>query len=71
MFKNRSIQMKLVNDNKSDDATEAIRPALIDEAAVETLRTFMNDFGKKVAIGVVAYVAADTLRRVADNITSK
>lgn len=62
MFKNHSIQMKLVNADKAETMTEGPKTTPAEYAALAT------EAGKNVVKGAVvilgAYIAMDTLRQV-------
>lgn len=66
MFKNRSLQVKVVRDeNNQIIETQALDLTEIEEV-VHNLGT---DLGKGILVIGVSFIAADTVRRVLDNLT--
>ncbi len=66
MFKNRSIQMRLVNTkNPSSDEPIETMP-IVDYAQI---REIAEAIATKAIIGVAVYVAVDTLRQVIVKVT--
>lgn len=68
MFKNKTLQLKFVNDSKTEtptDTTEA-KPSV---DYVQLVRDTTGSLAKTVVIGVGVYVAADTLRQVIVKLT--
>lgn len=69
MFKNRSLQVKVVRD---DDNSSIIETPAMDLAELEeTLRSLGEDLGKGIMVIGVVFIAADTVRRILDNRTKK
>lgn len=69
MFKNRSLQVKVVRD---DDNSSIIETPAMDLAELEeTLRSLGEDLGKGIMVVGVVFIAADTVRRILDNRTKK
>lgn len=62
MFKNRSVQVKLVNDKDVVDANEAPKTTPAEYAAIA--RDLGKDAIKGAVVLVGAYMLADTLRQV-------
>lgn len=68
MFKKHRLELRMVNDSKSPktDETSEPKPSL---DYVQIVRDATEFIGTKVIIGVLAYVAVDTLRQVIVKVT--
>lgn len=68
MFKNKTLQLKLVNDSKTETPNETSEAhASVDY--VQLVRDTTETVAKHVVIGVGVFVAADTLRQVIVKLT--
>lgn len=68
MFKNRSVQVKIVKNPENAFTDETIETATLADR-VQIVRETVESVGEKVLVAFVVYVAADTLRQVLVKLT--
>ena len=68
MFKNRSLVMKVVRD---DNSTVVETDPIVLSEIEDTVRSLGEDLGRGILIIGVSFIAADTVRRILDNLTKK